>query len=151
MPTADIGPDNPQVLSYIGPTIEVAIGFDLEYRSAPGTTPNIPLDLYPALVDTGARDSCIDAHLANALNLVMVDQQRIAGIGGPQHVNRYAAHLYIPALNWVISGIFPGVHLVSGGQPHVALLGRSFLMGHRLTYDGRTGLVQLSNDQHATA
>ena len=146
MPTADIGPGSPNSLRAVGPTANIAIGFDPNYRFSPGVPPNIPSATYPALVDTGASDSCIDSTLATALNLVVVDQQPISGVGGPQLVNVYAAQLVIPSLNWVISGTFHGVHLTAGGQPHVALLGRSFLRHHTLVYDGRTGVVQLSND-----
>ena len=146
MPTVDIGHSDPDALTTIGPTIDVRIGFDPNYRASSESIPNIPPDLHPALVDTGAMESCIDSALANMLNLLVVDQQTIAGVGGAQSVNVYAAQLYLPALNYVIYGNFCGVHLAAGEQPHLALIGRTFLRNHTLHYDGRTGAVLLETD-----
>ena len=146
MPTVDIGPSDPENLIAVGPTIDVQIGFDPSYRAAPGLTPVISPVLYPALVDTGARDSCIDSALASALDLVIVDRRLIAGVGGPQEVNVYAAQLFMPALNWIIYGDFHGVHLAAGQQLHRALIGRTFLRFHTLIYDGRNGTVRLDNE-----
>ena len=146
MPTVDIGNSDPEMLTAIGPTIDIQIGFDPTYRSSQGSTPRIPADLYPALVDTGAMESCIDSSLASVLNLLVVDRQSIAGVGGSQIVNVYAAQPYIPSLNYVIYGNFCGVHLAEGLQPHLALIGRTFLRNHTLFYDGRTGVVQLGDD-----
>ncbi|MYC31119.1 MAG: hypothetical protein F4X65_13680 [Chloroflexi bacterium] len=145
MPTVDIGNSDPEMLTVLGPTIDIQIGFDPTYRSSQESTPKIPNDLYPALVDTGAMESCIDSSLASELNLLVVDRQTIAGVGGSQNVNVYAAQLYIPSLNYVIYGNFCGVHLAEGLQPHLALIGRTFLRNHTLFYDGRTGVVQLGD------
>ena len=41
---------------------------------------------------------------------------------------------------------FVGVRLGAGGQLHRAILSRSFLQDFVLRYDGRTGLVTLSDD-----
>ena len=147
MPTVDIGPVDPDILIVVGPTIDVRIGFDPNYRAGPGLVPSLPDNNYSALVDTGARDSCIDSALASALSLVVVDQRWIAGVGGPQLVNVYAAQMYVPSLNWIIYGDFHGVHLTAGRQPHFALIGRTFLRHHTLFYDGRSGVVRLGNDQ----
>ena len=51
-------------------------------------------------------------------------------------------HLY-SILDITHSGQFGGVHLVAAGQRHSALIGRSFLMHFKMTYDGRTGAVEL--------
>jgi hypothetical protein len=39
--------------------------------------------------------------------------------------------------------LFAGVGLKAGGQPHHALIGRSFLQNFRLEYEGQTGSVKL--------
>ena len=49
-------------------------------------------------------------------------------------------------LRVVFDGIFASVHLQSGGQSHVVLLGRSFLQGFLMQYEGRTGSVTIPND-----
>jgi hypothetical protein len=41
-------------------------------------------------------------------------------------------------------GRFAGVHLQVGGQAHRALIGRSFLAGCTLVYDGKRGSVLLA-------
>ena len=76
--------------------------------------------IYPALVDTGATESCIDSELAFMLNLPVVDRQKVAGSHGADTVD---------------------VHLHAGGQPHCALLAE-----FTMTYESRTGNVILSND-----
>ncbi len=58
----------------------------------------------------------------------------------------YHAQIYIPSLQWVVAGQFAGVQLTGEGMPFHALIGRHFLRHARLTYDGATGSVTLSND-----
>lgn len=50
----------------------------------------------------------------------------------------------MPALNFTLYGAFFGVHLIAGGQPHQALLGRDFLQYMTMDYKGNTGSVTLS-------
>ena len=65
---------------------------------------------------------------------------------GPHEFNYHLAQIYVPDLDHTIYGQFAGVHLAAGGQPHVALIGRTFLRDYTMTYEGRTGQVTLSND-----
>jgi gag-polyprotein putative aspartyl protease len=128
-----------------GPTLLVDIGFDPDY--APGKPlPNLASKGVHALVDTGATASCIDSGLAMRLNLPVIDRQRVGGIGGVHEVNMHLGHVYIPTLQKVIIGQFAGVELVAGGQPHVALIGRTFLQHFTLIYEGRTGSVSISDE-----
>jgi len=133
------GPDN---LIRFGPTLTVRIGFDPDF--SPGSTPNLPSMEFHALVDTGAGESCIDSSVALSLNLPIVDRRRIAGIHGISEVNVHLAQIYVPALNLTQHGPFAGVHLYAGGQPHSALIGRTFLRGFTMMYNGGTGSVKLS-------
>lgn len=152
MPTAEAGfPDGGGVLgrdalSWYGPTIYVQIGFDALYLPASSGRPNLPDQQFPALVDTGAAVSCIDSDLALQLRLPLIDQQHVSGVHGLQPVNVYLGQIYIPSLNWTIYGDFLGAHLQSGGQPHSALIGRSFLQNFTMVYEGRTGKVAISTD-----
>ena len=132
------------MLVSIGPTLRVQIGFDSTYRRGQGTRPNLANVEYPALVDTGATTSCIDSTLAGSLNLPIVDRMPVSGAHGSQEVNMHLAQIYIPSLEWSITGIFAGVHLHSGGQPHFALIGRTFLSHFTMVYDGLTGSVIIS-------
>ena len=151
MPTINIGLDDaPEVASpalvYDGPTLYVEIGFDANFRPVEGRRPDLPPSQFPALVDTGALDNCIDSALAERLNLPIVARQMIAGVHGAEEVNFHLAQIYVPSLDVTAHGHFAGVHLVEGGQSHFALLGRTFLRGFRMVYDGRTGDVTLSDE-----
>jgi predicted aspartyl protease len=155
MPTALCGfNDSPTVpgrdqLVVHGPTVMVRIGFDEKHDTTATTNilvPNIPDALLPALVDTGALESCIDSALAMTLNLPVVDRRIVSGSSGQHEVNMHLAQLVIPSLNYVIHGMFAGVDLAAGGQSHRALIGRTFLRNFTMHYDGRTGTVSLSND-----
>lgn len=119
-------------------------GFDPAFRR--GNVPDLAVDTLPALVDTGAFASCIDSDLARDLGLPIVNRGRVAGALGTGEVNFHLAHIYVPELSWTIGGRFAGVHLAAGGQPHVALLGRTFLRRFTMRYDGRTGSVTLADD-----
>lgn len=129
-----------------GPTLHVRIGFDQNYRPAPGLPPDLPVTSYPALVDTGASECCIDSSLAAVLDLPIVDRQVLSGISGTESVNLHLAQIYISSLNFTVYGRFAGVHLSAGGQPHSALIGRTFLQLFAMMYDGRTGRVILTTD-----
>ena len=127
----------------------VEIGFDPDFVDIDTERPNIAVDLLPALVDTGATESCIDADFAQTLGLLTFDRDDIAGvvgIGGVTPVDYYLAQIYVPGLDRVIYGLFAGVHLRDGGQPYYALIGRDFLQHFTMVYEGPTGTVTLSND-----
>ena len=131
-------------LEYFGPTLPVQIGFDPAYNSGSGLAPQIPQNLLPALVDTGAAVSCIDSNLAMLLNLPIVDRQLCSGIGGSEHLNMHLAQIYVPQLDFTIYGRFAGVHLTAGNQLHQALIGRTFLRNCTLQYDGTSGAVTIT-------
>jgi predicted aspartyl protease len=131
-----------QLVSY-GPTLLVNIGFDPEYIENGSAIPTPGKKNINALVDTGATESCIDSLLAAQLNLPVVDRRCIAGVGGKQEINIHLAQVHVPQLNITIYGSFAGVHLSAGGQPHLALIGRTFLRHYTMIYEGITGTVRL--------
>ncbi len=152
MPTADAGfEDSPnrsprQALTHFGPMLRVQVGFDWAYEPGHSLSPQLPEDLLPALVDTGAIESCIDSVLAQRLQLPIVDHDTISGAGGEFETDIYLAQIYVPPLNMTLYGGFAAVHLNFGGQPYSALLGRTFLQNVTMSYEGRTGVVLISND-----
>jgi predicted aspartyl protease len=146
MPTVNCGFTNGEELGLYGPTLAVEIGFDSNFQAGTGNRPVLQSGPLPALVDTGAVESCIDSALAEVLQLPIVDRLQISGVGGAAEVNVHLAQIYIPELQHVIHGPFSAVHLTAGGQPHYALIGRTFLHNYTMIYDGRTGAVTLSND-----
>jgi predicted aspartyl protease len=134
------------LLVSLGPTILVDIGFDPAYvPSEAAPAPAAGLTSVQALVDTGATTSCIDSLLGARLGLPIVDRMPIAGVGGQHVANVYLAQIHVPALNRTLYGTFAGVSLQAGGQPHSALMGRTFLRHYRMVYDGLSGRVTISD------
>ena len=129
-----------------GPTLNVQVGLDPQFDPDAGDRPLLPQTLWPALVDTGAALSCVDSELATQLGLPIVDRESVAGAHGAQEVNVHVAQMFVPELNATILGRFHAVHLTAGGQPHRALIGRTFLMDFTMVYEGRTGTVTITND-----
>jgi predicted aspartyl protease len=136
-----------------GPTTSVEIGFNPDlFHADPAVVQQAMAaahaqpqqQLIEALIDTGATESCIDEDLAQQLQLPLVDHQEGSGIGGKEKFNVYLGHIRIASLGFIQYGRFMGVKLKAGNQPHQALLGRSFLQGMILVYDGPTGSVRLS-------
>ena len=136
-------PAAPAYLARYGPTAFVKIGFDVAFRPESGTSPDLPDQEYPALIGTGASESCIDSELAAILELPIVDRIKVAGVGGTEELNLHAAQISIPDMALNLYGRFAGVHLVAGGQNHRALLGRSFLLHCDMTYNGAAGSVTI--------
>lgn len=135
------------LLSAMGPTLLVDIGFDPDFKvQTPPMVPRPSISNVEALVDTGAGESCIDSLLASQLNLPIVDKRPIGGIGGQQMADMYLAQIRVPSLSFTIYGLFAGVHLAAGGQRHKALIGRTFLQAFTMVYEGKTGTVTISSD-----
>ena len=147
MPLVDAGfydqhgrPDSTRLVSY-GPTLQVQVG------AYPQTNPAPDPQVAHALVDTGAAQSCIDAQLAQRLQLPVVDVVAISGAAGTSQHDVYLANVTIPALAMSQYGAFAGVDLEGGGQEHRVLLGRTFLQGTIMIYDGLRAQVTLASQQ----
>lgn len=132
------------LLVRIGPTIMVDIG--LKSRASAGSRPDLPEKKVKALIDTGAGGDCIDDELAKRLNLPIHDEGEISGVGGRHRAFIYTARIYIPALDRLLFQPFTGVRLQEGEQWHRVILGRSFLRGYRMIYEGVTGRVELLDE-----
>ncbi len=143
---ADDALDRVTSLRISGPSLPVHIGFDPSYRYDPRVRPLMGDEEYFALVDTGATENCIDEALATALRLPIIARETFAGAGGLSGADIYLAQLHVPATNFTLYGRFLGVQLLAGRQPHLALLGRTFLQEYTMTYEGRTGVVTLSDE-----
>lgn len=117
-----LGVSGSKLLVLYGPTIQVDIGFDPDFRPDPTKTLDPPkpgVTGQHALIDSGASDSCIDSLLAAQLKLPIVDRQRVSGVHGSGEVNIHLAQIAIPALGNLTYGRFAGVHLQAGGQVHL--------------------------------
>ena len=145
MPLADAGFSDEdgrgrEHLLALGPTLSVSVS---HFEQDPETGTRLT-EVVNALVDTGATQSCIDSRLAERLGLPVIDAMEVAGVGGTRTHNVYLASVSIPSLGLSQYGEFAGVELQDGGQPHAALLGRSFLQNVILIYDGLRGQVTLA-------
>lgn len=56
------------------------------------------------------------------------------------------ARVFIPELGRLLFQRFTGVLLQEGEQSHRIILGRGLLRGYRLSYDGVSGAVELTDD-----
>lgn len=146
MVRTDSGYNNPSDLIQYGPTIDVRIGYDPNYQPSLGRRAQLPPQLHPALVDTGAQETALDAELADSLNLPVLDRRLIAGASGLFESTVYLAQIYIPELDFTIVGPFDSANLAASGQPYSALIGRTFLRHFSMAYEGRTGSVIINND-----
>ena len=136
---------DPDSLELRGPILRVQIGYDPEFDPGGQNRSNLPEELYPALVDTGATASCIDSGLAVRSGLPIVDQYEVRGVHGLSKVNVHLAQIYVPSLDWTISKSLAAGNLYSDRNPLFALIGRDFLRNFIMTYNGITGSVIISD------
>ena len=146
MANVSAGFNNPSDLIQYGPFVDVQIGFDPDYETRPGRRAQLAPEILPALVDTGAQESALDAELGHSLNLPILERRLIAGASGLFESTVYLAQIYIPELDFTIVGPFDSANLAASGQPDYALIGRTFLRHFNMAYEGRTGSVIISND-----
>lgn len=151
MPTTDCGYENSQfgrkLLIHYGPELGVTVGFDPDYKRNSTSAPKFKFtSTSSALVDTGARESCIDVGLAEALALPVYDRRTISGASGVLDVDYHLAQIHVPSLRFTIMGGFAAVPLAKSGFRQHVILGRSFLAELRLQYDGPTASVKLTLD-----
>ena len=128
-----------RTLVTVGPSLQVTV-MHLPVDDGPSG----PSETVHALIDTGAWHSCIDAGLAQKLELPVVDTQAISGVNGVAEHPVYLARIDVPQLAGFQYGRFAGVKLTEGGQPHAVLLGRTFLQGIIMIYDGLRAQVTLA-------
>lgn len=151
MPTAELGwwdedgTLHPDTLIRYGPSIKVLVTpYPDPNLTEPSPQPQPAGRLTFALVDTGAEESCIDTQLAEQLGLLAIDTKWISGAGGAAEHPVFMAYVNVPELGITQYGRFAGVNLSDGGQVHGVLLGRTFLSGVTMIYDGPTASVRLT-------
>ena len=138
MRTIDLpGEEQPNSLEEWGPVAQIDIahgpqGIGQSFQFYGGN--------YTALIDTGARMSCIDSGLAERLNLPIVGSP-IEGVGanGPFKSDPVLGRIHIANFETVVYGRFLALPLVEHDQPYHALIGRDILRRGKFTYDGVTG------------
>jgi hypothetical protein len=138
-------PQGQKLLIHYGPAIAVKVGFDPDYKGDRNAPPVLKTASHiEALIDTGARESCIDSAVAQNLGLTIFDRRPVVGVTGVLETDFYLAQVHVPALRFTLHGWFAGVPLAACGFTHKAILGRSFLSYFKLSYDGQTGQVVIS-------
>jgi predicted aspartyl protease len=136
-------PQGQKLLIHYGPALRVHVGFDPAWDPAANSAPVTAINDLHALIDTGARQSCIDSDIVDRLGLPHFDRQPISTCNGKVPVNFHLAQVHSPRLKFTQSGQFAAVALRASGFKYDVLLGRSFLSYMRLEYDGRTGAAYL--------
>jgi len=96
------------------------------------------------LLDTGASHTCIDEDIATALNLQVVSKITMRTASGQTLKSVYAVKVSFPgtSLAPMQSSFALGATLKTQGL--TALIGRDFLAGKILHYDGALSVVTLS-------
>jgi hypothetical protein len=96
-----------------------------------------------ALIDTGASVSCIDANVPPRLGLQPTGSAMLTGAKGGGQSSTYAVRLVVQATQQVVEyQNMVEADLATLG--YVALLGRDYLAGASLIYNGPTGEYTLS-------
>ena len=139
----DGAPQAQALLFHHGPEILVNLGFDEQWTRTAEVAPKAGAAQLKALVDTGARESCIDVGFAKRLVLPHVDRRTVSSVSGKSEVDYYRAQIHIPQLKFTITGLFAALPLLASGFSFPVLLGRSFLKYVRMEYDGVTGKVEI--------
>ena len=136
-------PQGKKLLVHHGPALKVHVGFDAGWGSSLNAAPLAGAKDLVALIDTGARQSCIDADLIAKLGLPQYDRKPISTCNGKVDVDFHLAQVHAPALKFTQMGGFASVPLIASGFEYQVLLGRSFLSYMKMEYDGRTGAAYL--------
>lgn len=131
-----------QELVDLGPSTTVSVGLDPTWTKDQRRAPTPDRPRIPALIDTGALESCIDTALASALALPIVDKRPVAGAVGNIRANVCLAQVHVEALHYTIEGQFALLPLAQHIGYNV-VLGRTFLRHCMLIYNGKIGEVTL--------
>jgi len=134
----DAPADVPATLVQVGPSVLVAV-------QAPALQDGVPpkTEMRPALIDTGATECHIDYDLARTLELPVIDKQTLSGVAGPAEHDVVLGTILIAELAVSINGRFVCVNLKGGGSIHEVILGRTFLNGCVMIYDGHAGHITI--------
>ena len=95
----------------------------------------------------GAEESCIDERLAQELRMPVVDTISIFWSGETREHNVYAAKVIVHHLKLGLQGRFVGIDFIPGDIPQEVILGRTFLEGIVMIYDGIKGEVTLASGE----
>ena len=137
------GERDPLALTASGPVIQAIIG-PPSLATGPGQNlTSDPADqLVNALIDTGATASCVDEAFAIKLGLKVVDVWEVDGVAGTNQHNVYMAKLSVEDIGRRMNGRLIGVQL---DEFTPVILGRDFLTGVIMIYDGVAGTVTITN------
>ena len=98
-----------------------------------------------ALLDTGATNTCIDqAVLETQLGLTPTGMGTQLTAAGPAPAPYFACMLGIPVMGSAQQFLPSVTGAQLQGQPYIGLLGRDFLAGKILIYDGLHGTITIS-------
>jgi hypothetical protein len=134
-----------QYLIRYGPRLNVEIHMPdplvalLQQKNQPVPPPIVA----KALIDTGASATCVDEQSIAPLGLTVIRQMPVCSPGGNRNVNVYPVKFTFPGTDLKDVDFAPvgACDLQAFGV--VALLGRDFLSGKTLVYNGELSIVTL--------
>lgn len=132
-----------ELLVEFGPELKVDIGFDPGYVAALGKRPIPGRKGLNAIIDTGATECHVDSSIAAELKLPNIDIREVQTPIGRKSVAIYLAQIHVIALQVVVNGRFAALDMEKSGLSQTVILGRTFLQGFELHYEGPTGVAKL--------
>ena len=126
----DAGRPDPNTLTRFGAGLKLTV-----WALAPGIGPH-PEELTHELIDTGAAESCTNNVLARRVKMRVIDEMTIWRGRDSQTHPVYMARVRITQLELAQFGAFIGLDFEGAELPHQVLLGRTFLEGAVVIYDG---------------
>ena len=144
MPIVDLSRP-PDELKLHGARVRISIAVSVMEREeldAVGLQQPAPLAI-AALIDTGASITVINPEVAQRCGLRRTGQVRVSAVGTTGDFPEYSASLLFP--DSPLHG-FETIRVVACklvGQPVACLIGRDVMRRWKLSYDGRSGAVQV--------
>lgn len=121
-----------------GPRINMQIGVPdaLAAQLAASNQVPPPPHVGQGLVDTGASNTCIDVTVATALGLQVINEVGVQTPAGLTTQQVYGVKLTFPGHGGLVIPFLAVAGAQLGTQGICALIGRDFLVGKMLLYDG---------------
>lgn len=97
-----------------------------------------------ALLDTGATWSSIDINFARSLSLPQGQPHETAGATGRGTFPTFRTNLYIPVLDFTVTGPVSGLPLRGNGHELDAVIGRDVICRYEFTINAGTGVIRFT-------
>jgi predicted aspartyl protease len=136
---------NQAVLQADGAVIEVQVSYPLlDYEDMTSLGLSLPKPkVVKALIDTGSSRTVINPRLAQNLGLESTGSAHISAVGHLGEYSEYPATISFPGTNLARFDVVRIVAVDLFRQEYSCLIGRDTLRRWKLTFDGRSGRVEI--------